>query len=736
MNPRILGLGQPRRRGRLPPSRPRLEWLEDRATPSTSVVSSIADAGAGSLRDAIAAAAAGDVITFAPALSGQSITLSSRLVIDKSLTIAGPGANLLTLDGVSTTGLVSIAGGPAVSISGLTLTRGFDHSAGAIDNPAGSLSLSACSFVSNNAGQAAGAIDNGGRLVIEGSSFLGNKTSFGSGGAILNTGDTVISTSVFSGNAASADGLTAVGGAIYNQSGSLSLVGCTFVGNQVVNGSVPPPIGGAVANAGDASVTNCTFTGNKALGAFLFWTSGVQGAAGGAIANQGGNLRVRDSTIYANTANSGRTIATGGGIANLSGTLTLMNTIVAGDTATYSPDLVGAVYSLGYNLIQDASGAGLTGDTASILFGADPRLGPLAYNGGPTPTMALLPDSPAINRGHFTGSPTVDQRGSPRVIGGAMDVGAYESGSTQYSGLTLAVGTASGAAVVNVYDAAGTLRMALAPFPGFLGGVTTAVGDVNGDGIADVIVGAGPGAPGGHVKVFDGQTGAELMSFMAFDGFLGGVTVAAGDVNGDGKADVIVGAGPGAPGGHVKVFDGGTGQVLQSFFAFAGFAGGVTVAGGDVNGDGYSDVIVGAGWGAPGGHVKVFDGRTGAELVSFMAFGGFAGGVTVAAGDVNGDGYSDVIVGAGAGAPGGHVKVFDVRAGTILQSFMAFDGFAGGVSVAAYDADLDGLADVAVGAGPSGMGGHVKTFDGLTLSALDSFFAYAGFAGGVCVGGT
>ena len=182
--------------------------------------------------------------------------------------------------------------------------------------------------------------------------------------------------------------------------------------------------------------------------------------------------------------------------------------------------------------------------------------------------------------------------------------------------------------------------------------MTVAAGDVNGDSSSDIITGAGSGAPGGHVKVFDGQTGAEIRSFFAFDGFSGGVTVAGGDVNGDGRADIIIGAGPGSPGGHVKVFDGTTGALGPSFFAYTGFSGGIFVASGDVNGDSYDDIITGTDSGTAG-HVKVFDGLSLAELDSFFAYGpSFTGGVRVAAGDVNGDGRADIITGTGAGSRG------------------------------------------------------------------------------------
>src|SRR5262249_54069301 len=171
--------------------------------------------------------------------------------------------------------------------------------------------------------------------------------------------------------------------------------------------------------------------------------------------------------------------------------------------------------------------------------------------------------------------------------------------------------------------------------------------------------------------------------FFAFDPhFTGGVRVALGDVNGDGQKDIIVAAGFGG-GPHVKVIDGtkigqkkADGEIadsalLDNFFAYApSFAGGVFVAAGDVNGDGKADVITGAGQGG-GPHVKVIDAtklgqvQAGGQIAdaalldSFFAYGShFTGGVRVAAGDVNGDGKADVVTGAGQGG-GPHVKVFD-----------------------------------------------------------------------------
>jgi hypothetical protein len=272
----------------------------------------------------------------------------------------------------------------------------------------------------------------------------------------------------------------------------------------------------------------------------------------------------------------------------------------------------------------------------------------------------------------------------------------------------------------------------------FRGGVRVARGDVTGDGAPDVVAAAGPGG-GPHVRVFDGRTGrpvdGPLGSLQAYaPAFRGGVFVAAGDVNGDGRADVVTGAGAGG-GPHVRVFSGATGGLLLEFMAYApSFLGGVFVAAGDTNGDGRADVITGAGAGG-GPHVQVFAGTGGGLLQSFFAYDpAFRGGVNVAAGDLTGDGRADVVTGAGAGG-GPHVRVFDGISGVGVLSFFAYAAtFRGGVTVAAGDLDGDGRADVTTGAGPGG-GPHVRAFSGANGGAIRDFLAYdPGFLGGVFVG--
>jgi hypothetical protein len=252
---------------------------------------------------------------------------------------------------------------------------------------------------------------------------------------------------------------------------------------------------------------------------------------------------------------------------------------------------------------------------------------------------------------------------------------------------------------------------------------------VNGDGI--YAVGAGPGSSP-EVKVYDAITHQQKFDFMAYDpNFTGGVNVAVADVNGDGIPDIITGAGAGG-GPNVKVFDGNSGKLIASFFAYdPAFTGGVNVAAADVNGDGHADIVTGAG---PGGgpHVKVINGTqlgnvgadgqiaTGALLYSFFAYDpGFAGGVNVAAGDLNGDGHADIVTGAGPGG-GPNVNVYNGASGALMESFMAFSpSYGGGVEVAVGSL-LNTGEDIVVGQ-MNGAGAQVRIFDGTGQNLLSTF---------------
>ena len=276
----------------------------------------------------------------------------------------------------------------------------------------------------------------------------------------------------------------------------------------------------------------------------------------------------------------------------------------------------------------------------------------------------------------------------------------------------------------------------------FRGGATVAAGDVNKDGVEDLIAGAGPGG-GPRVQVFDGRALARgeqvaLLNFFAYDqAFTGGVFVASGDVNGDGFDDVITGAGQGG-GPNVRVFSGNGGGQIASFFAYAeAFRGGVTVGAGDVNGDGRDDVITGAG---PGGgpNVKVFNGANlSSEMYSFWGvISSFTGGIFVAGGDINEDGKDDIIVGAGSGgAP--TVNVFDgTNPGNVLRTFNAFaPGYIGGVRVGATRRKFGGYP-VQVQTGTEGAGALMKVYELKdSIREIASVQAYPGFNGAVNVSG-
>lgn len=187
----------------------------------------------------------------------------------------------------------------------------------------------------------------------------------------------------------------------------------------------------------------------------------------------------------------------------------------------------------------------------------------------------------------------------------------------------------------------GQIIWSVQPFAsGFKGPVSIAAGDINNDGKPEIIIGAGKGG-GPQVRVFSFE-GKALLNFFAYDkNFRGGVHVAAGDVNGDGKAEIITGAGLGG-GPHVRYFN-QKGDVLGQFFAYdQNFRGGVNVAAGDLNNDGKAEIITGAG---PGGgpQVRVFssDGRV---LSSFFAYSDdFRDGISV--GFSNLSGQAEIAVG-------------------------------------------------------------------------------------------
>ena len=339
--------------------------------------------------------------------------------------------------------------------------------------------------------------------------------------------------------------------------------------------------------------------------------------------------------------------------------------------------------------------------------------------------------------------------------GAATRIGLVGNGTTRLTGLTVVpagavvVGSGQGAnGDVRVLDPqTGALRVAVVPFAAFQGGVRVAAGDINRDSVPDIVVSAI--APQGHVRVFDGATGQPLLgalgSFFAFEGFTGTVNVTTGDINGDGYADVLVVAN--GANGHVKAFSGRDGTLLASFFAYDGFSGNVTIAAADFDNDGTDEIVTVA---AVNGHVKVFAANgsafTAATLPnfanSFFAYEGFIGDVSVTAGDVSGDGRPDIVTVSGA-PTAGHIKAFSGQNGALLASFFPLSvtfgvappvqiGTVSGVSVA--DVNADGRFEIVVTPGP-GLPARVTAFDLTGAPVGMAFDPFDNFLGGTTVAG-
>lgn len=302
-----------------------------------------------------------------------------------------------------------------------------------------------------------------------------------------------------------------------------------------------------------------------------------------------------------------------------------------------------------------------------------------------------------------------------------LSIGALLLSGSVFADDYMISGQASGNGKVSLNDAfTGNFIRAFLPFgTGYTGGVYVAAGDINGDGRDDVIVGAGSGG-GPHVRVFDGNTGTILRDFFAYDmGFTGGVRVASGDLNGDGFDDIVTGSGPGAV-PTVKVFSGFNNAVIGNMLTPGLQA--------------YVAVAEGPGWGPSivVGNDTALQTYTlnGTFGISIVPYSGFTGGVRVAAGDVNGDGIDDLITGP-AGSLGPFVKGFSGTNQTLLHAFFAFNSsFSGGVSVSAGDFDNNGTEEF-VAAMATG-GGLVYCFDGGTANQKGSIVPFGpSYTGGI-----
>jgi hypothetical protein len=427
-------------------------------------VTNLLDSGSGSLRQAILDAnanAGADTITFSPGLQGIITLTSGELDINNNfgaadtLTITGPGASQLAVSGNHASRVFDVALNQTLTISGLTIENGYYRifgDAGAGIANLGTLTLDGVTVADNKAQGAesawGGGIYNHGTLTVQNSLITGNTdatTSGGGGGGIENYGNLTIANSTLSNNQVGGNG-----GAIDNEPGAVvSVTGSTIIGNTSNDG------GGIYNYDGTVQISSSTVSGNTG------------GFGGGGILNSGdtpgeGILTISDSTLAANTGYSGGggilsgsveqvTISNstiwgnanslggyGGGIWITGGPFTMQNTIVAGNTDANAPDISGSLTSSGYNLIGNTQGG--NGFAGTDLLNVNPLLGSLQNNGGPTETLALLPGSPAIDAGdpNFTGPPNTDQRGLPRIAGGRVDIGAYETQPSAGSATTLA----------------------------------------------------------------------------------------------------------------------------------------------------------------------------------------------------------------------------------------------------------------------------------------------------------
>jgi hypothetical protein len=618
-------------------------------------------------------------------------------------------------------GGISNAGNGTMTITDCTIEGNFSGGNGggfSDENNVGGLVLSNSIVRNNVAVGGGGGIQEGGPSTsITNTEFDGN-TSSATGGALFANGISIsISKSTFFHNTA-----TTGGGAIEIQTPGTGMFGATISNSTITdNSALGNAAAPATANGGGIEAQATTFTGSLQLNNDTITSNFASNGGGIFFGGTTGSVSSINSIFAQNVA-----VIAGPDANNPAGTFT-----------DQGHNLIG-IAGAGSGSTGFTAATTLRGMVATPL---NPQLKGLANNGGPVVgapgasltlrTRAELPNSPAVNAG-TDGVVAFDERGVPRPQGSHTDIGAFEL-------VQLLVGTArtpGGLPVVDIFDAVthNLVASITGPFGLFSGEVRIAVGDVTGTGIPDVVVAAGPGG-GPRVKVFDAFDGAPLTGvqydFMAYDPrFSGGVYVAVGDFNGDGVGDIITGAGAGG-GPHVKVFSGADGHVIESFFAFDPlFGGGVRVAAADVNGDGVDDLITGAG---PGGgpHVKAFDGTSIAQgnptptvLDSFYAFndGNDTAGVFVSGGPLGTDARASIVIGQGDGRTemiNGMPVDVEVRSADGVASY--FDAFPG-LTVAARvgivsDINHNGLADIVVGPG-AGTADTLNVFDGSIFTKI------------------
>jgi hypothetical protein len=415
-------------------------------------VTTDSDSGPGSLRQAIAdAGTPGHRILFDQSLNGQTIHLTEgQLLIDKSLMIDASALLVgITVDANGEeTGhrVMEIAPGHTVALHSLTLTGGKatgsfpDYRGGGIYN-LGTLTLDR-STLSGNSARFGGGILNGGTLTLTQSTLSGNSADF-DGGGITNFEMLTLTNSTLSGNSAR------FGGGIHNR-GTLTLDRSTLSGNAAARFS-----GGGIYNEGTLTLTQSTLSGNSAVygGGIFSFTSSITDTIsssttlinctlagntatdrGGAIYNSNGRTTLRHCTVSSNSAPPNF----GGGVASYGDDFTetvVHNTILSGNTGSDvdftsdtsdSTDSTNSLKSEGGNLIGTGNATTVFNQPGDRVEDTDPLLAPLGDYGGPTQTMPPLAGSPAIDAADTDDPGGTDQRGFPRFVGGALDIGAVE----------------------------------------------------------------------------------------------------------------------------------------------------------------------------------------------------------------------------------------------------------------------------------------------------------------------
>ena len=361
-------------------------WL---TAPTEVTVANTSDSGPGSLRQAINQVANGGSVFVDPAMANSAITLATGpLVVNKVVTIDGSGAPGLTISGGGVDRVFIIDPTGDATIIDLTIADGFGWQlAGGILNN-GTLTLDHVTVTNNTMATDAGDFWQGGGGIYTGE------------GGTLNLIDSAVSNNTAGWS----------GGGLYGFFNST-----TTIVRSTISGNVSNDVGGGIRSLGNAEIVNSTISGNTATG----WH-------GGAIFQTDGDISITNSTIANNVgpdwAPSTLFIGQFGG--GFVPTLTLTNTIITGNQRyaceKFASGTVGNVVSGGYNVVQDDSCNPGAGD--QILW--DALIGPLADNGGPTLTHALLAGSPAIDTADTAVCPAIDQRGVVRDA--TCDVGAFE----------------------------------------------------------------------------------------------------------------------------------------------------------------------------------------------------------------------------------------------------------------------------------------------------------------------